>query len=287
MSIRSTIELPSGQAYRTVWPSNGVPAHFFHANAFPPDGYGPLLDQLSRNTALTALWARPLWKEPGRRRGVTWSSYADDLIAYLDQVDHPVVGVGHSMGATATLEAAARRPDLFLAVIAVEPVILPLGRVAITRLAPDVIKHGKQPLKATLEKPDRWPSREAAFRWFRDHRAYRRIATDRLDTFLDSALAEDEQGMHLAFTVPWEVHNYGAPSYVGRHLKKVRCPVLALRGKPSLFLEDDVWNHWQRIAKGVTFHSFPENGHLLPLEAPEAVAARINSWMEQCLPSSP
>ena len=49
-------------------------------------------------------------------------------------------------------------------------------------------------------------------------------------------------------------------------------PCVAIRGRPSIFLADAVWNDWKRSAPDTRFLEDARFGHLLPLEAPPVCA---------------
>lgn len=94
-------------------------AHFYAANGYPVQVYEPLMKLLADKFQLEALHNRAQWPNIGQPKDtVRWQTYANDLIHFLDSRQQakdigPVIGIGHSMGATSTIFAAAKRPDLF------------------------------------------------------------------------------------------------------------------------------------------------------------------------------
>lgn len=105
-------------------------AHFYAANGYPVQVYEPLLKLLSEKFQLEALHNHAQWPNIGQpKHTVRWQTYANDLIHFLDsrqESSHkaPIIGIGHSMGATSTIFAAAKRPDLFSQLILIEPAAL-------------------------------------------------------------------------------------------------------------------------------------------------------------------
>src|SRR5262245_60972400 len=93
----------------------GTPFHFLHANGYPPDCYRPLLQLLRIEYHVFGMLLRPLWGdiEPGTIKD--WTPFSDDLQLFLSAQSDPVIGVGHSIGATVTLRAALRNPGKFRA----------------------------------------------------------------------------------------------------------------------------------------------------------------------------
>ena len=107
---------------------------FLHATGLNARAYRTLLQPLGERFHVLAIDARGhgLTTLPARRFGYTsWRPHRDDLIALLEQhVTTPVTLAGHSMGATVSLLAAGRRPDLVAGLALIEPVILPAAGYA-------------------------------------------------------------------------------------------------------------------------------------------------------------
>lgn len=72
---------------------------------------------------------------------------------FRDQMTLPIVGIGHSMGATAILELARIHPRLFSSVVLMDPV---LG------LCPSVMNAGVTLVYSSSKRKDLWHSREEA-----------------------------------------------------------------------------------------------------------------------------
>src|SRR5512141_382967 len=96
---------------------DGLPLHFLHANGYPPDCYKPLFELLKTQYQVFGMLLRPLWKDSRPEDIRTWHSLSDDLRLFLSSQAGPVIGVGHSIGATVTLRAALRDPSQFRALV--------------------------------------------------------------------------------------------------------------------------------------------------------------------------
>ena len=97
---------------------------FAHANGYPPEAYRPLLTALTSDQHVSAILFQPLWpgSQPNGLRD--WQPLVEEVIQWADeQAETDVIGVGHSMGAIAILAAALRRPELFRALIVLDPVL--------------------------------------------------------------------------------------------------------------------------------------------------------------------
>lgn len=278
----------------------GPVLHFAHANGYPPGCYRAFLEPLAARYQVLASRMRPLWQpapDPGQLRD--WTVFADDLIATLEADERTreggVIGAGHSMGAFVTLIAAARRPELFRALVLIEPPFLlrrhRLGLHVFRRAAPQ-----RLPLVGrTLRRREHWDSVEEAFRYFRNKPVFRRIRDEVLEDYarhgtrLSPAPADDpvrHEGRALAFSKQWEARIYLSLTNHLPWLRRCRVPAVAVRGGDSDTLLPTVWRQWQRVAPSCRFLEIPGTGHLMPFEEPELSAQRIMDALDS-LPLTP
>ncbi|WPC05765.1 alpha/beta hydrolase [Pseudomonas benzenivorans] len=251
--------------------NQGAPAHFYHANGFPLRVYEPLLGRLSGSLALSGLACRATWPDigpPPRRRD--WQLYADDLIAFIEQeYQAPIIGIGHSLGATSTILAAAKRPELFKALVLIEPAMVSPALARLVRWLPKALMNRTDPARSTLRKADRWPDRQAFLQHYQNARGYKRFGPEALQALAEHGLVEGADGqVQLAFPKHWEAHNYTQPPNVMAQLQRLPMPCVAIRGKPSVFFSEQLWQEWQRRCPQTQFLEDLEHGHLLPLENP-------------------
>ena len=101
---------------------------FSHANGYPPGSYRILLNALGEylGQPVSTHAHRPLVSSEPAPTFLTWQTYASDLIGRIEGDEQgPVWLIGHSMGAASAILAAARRPDLFSGIVALDPVLVP------------------------------------------------------------------------------------------------------------------------------------------------------------------
>lgn len=248
---------------------SGPLAHFYGANGFPTGIYAPFLSHLRRQLTLGALHMRDTW--PGShppRFARTWELHADDLITHLDQTaPGPVVGIGHSMGACSTAIAAVRRPDLFTALVLIEPALV--TPPPLTHFLPMVLAQRFEPIYSTLRKPAHWPDAATFRAWVETARPYRRFAPEIITAMEQHMIRPAPNGgVELAFPPAWEAWNYLHASSVLPYLKRLTLPTLAIRAKPSRFSSADMWHEWAQAQPNLTIIDMPDHGHLTPMEAP-------------------
>lgn len=206
-----------------------------------------------------------------------WETYADDLIAFVEQqYKEPIVVIGHSQGATAAIIAVSKRPELFKSLILIEPASVSTFLGYLVKFTPYCIKKHFQPFKSGLKKQDIWETREAFFEYSRKHKAHRRISDSVLKDLTKFGLKPIENSKFiLTFSSKWETSNYTLAPTIWKYLKKVKIPIQVIAGKPSLFFTQDVRDKWGKISSNSTLEVNEKYGHLFPLEAPEICAKMI------------
>ena len=252
-------------------------AHFYGGNGFMTGVYIPLLTKLSEQFAITSLAMRGYWHDLPTVKKLTREEDAEILIDFLEKTqDKPIVGIGHSQGATATAIATAKRPELFSQLYLIEPVTFTKSQMLMMNSAPDELKIDREPLKSTQAKQSDWESIESYYDYLRAHRAFKRIDDNHLYIFAKNSLIQNEQGQYsLLFTPKQELASYFDTPFVNdalRDLNALDVPYTIIVGKPSMFISNDVRKVWERLVPVERIIELSDNGHLLPMEAPEQCA---------------
>ncbi|MDN5619594.1 MAG: alpha/beta hydrolase [Psychrobacter sp.] len=255
-----------------------APAHFYGGNSFTVGTYTPLLHELAATFDISSLALRGYWYDKPHSRRLTREQDADMLIEFLEKTqDAPVVGIGHSQGATATAMAAAKRPELFSQLYLIEPVTFTKNQATLYNLLPRSILLSREPFKSTSAKQSTWSNAHEYYESLRAQRAYRRISDEHLQIFAEQSLSKNPDDSYtLIFAPEQELANYFAAPHIDTALKKLRCPYTLITGKPTLFINHKVRRQWQQFVPDSRIISLLDYGHLLPMEAPERCAQIIN-----------
>ncbi|MBK8904131.1 MAG: alpha/beta hydrolase [Anaerolineaceae bacterium] len=262
---------------------NGRILHFAHPNAYPPAGFCQFLEPLTVDYHVYAIEHRPLWPGSRPEEMTGWRIIADDLIRFCDQMGwQQVIGVGHSLGAVATLYAAVARPDLFSQLILIEPVMLPPAILQKIAENPDAPAFSKM-VDGALKRRTRWDSRQAAFARFRRKAVFNRFSDESLWDYVNSATREGENGsVELVFPREWEARFYSMPPFhVWEAIEQLTHPTLAIRAAESDTLFPQAWELWQELQPKATFVEVPDCGHMLTLERPSHIAAIVQNYLKQ------
>ncbi len=260
----------------------GPLVHFASANAYPPAVYHRMLTLVAKAHRVLAVHHRPLW--PGSRPEEIddWQVIADDLIRFFDQQGLAnAIGVGHSLGAVATMMAALKRPELFRALVLIEPVFLPRAILAMLVSGQALDEPYETPLvKIARERRKWWPTREEAFTHYRSKQVFRRLSDEALwDYVRHGFVSEEGGGITLFYRSEWEARIYALPpTDVWDWVPQVTHPVLAVRGRETNTLSEQAWSLWKQLQPRAEFKEFQASGHLLPLERPDDVASKITDF---------
>ncbi|MBK6312412.1 MAG: alpha/beta fold hydrolase [Candidatus Microthrix sp.] len=107
----------------------GPPLLLAHATGFAGGLWQPVAAHLTGRASVWAVDFRGHGHSPAKPDDMVWTRVAEDAIAAAEYIVEatgtPVGAAGHSMGGAAALAAAARRPELFTAIWAYEPIIFP------------------------------------------------------------------------------------------------------------------------------------------------------------------
>ena len=257
------------------WGGDGPLALLSHANGFCAGTWAPLAEHLATRFRVLAFDARGHGEssKPEGARAYAWGEFVLDLIALterlLPELSQPQVAfaIGHSFGATATLEAAARRPDLFARIGLLDPVLVPPPDQGSESLA-----HRVDLADAARKRRQIWASRDEVRSAWRDREPFRDWDPRVFELYLQEGLRDRSDG-RVELSCPreieaaiYEANDRPDPFSAARRLSVPGLLVWAARGNfPRPFYE-------QVTNTGKTLRLVDvDAGHLLPMIAPETV----------------
>lgn len=272
--------------YELKNPNANQTAHFYGGNGFALGVYEPLLTDLAKHLTITALTMRGEWHDKPTASKLTREQDADILIDFLQKTqDKPIIGIGHSQGATATAIAAAKCPELFSRLFLLEPVTFTKAQTEQYNRASRATKMTQEPFKSTQTKQANWQTVDNYYQFLRQHNAYKRISDKHLLTYAHNSLkkASLEKGQNddltLRFPPEQELANYFGTPFIMDALAQIisdnQVPLQLIIGKPSMFISEEVRATWTNFLPNDNITVLPDYGHLLPLEAPEVCAELI------------
>lgn len=265
------------------WGDRGPLVLLHHANGFCAGLWTPVAEALAGRHRVVAIDARGHGDSdrPPETRAFLWDRFVDDLVEVAARLaaEHPdgrvAVGVGHSFGGTATLAAAARRPELFGRLLLLDPVLpLPPG------MRPDPDRMRRIRLMAATARRRRaiWPSRDEARASWARRRFFAGWDPQALDAYAAEGLRELPDGRVTLKCSP-EVEatifeNSGSLDVFGL-AAQVLAPTRILWARHGDFSRAA----YEKLAAGMRAAEVvdADTGHLIPMQRPELVVAEIRA----------
>jgi len=250
--------------------------HFAHANGFPGATYTAMLDHFSNDYRIIAV--DKLGHSADYPVNNNWSNLADELIEHIEQkAGMPVTGMGHSLGSILTFMAACKRPDLFRAVIMLDPPFFWGGAGLVFRLMKATgIADRFTPAKQSSGRKRLWLDMEAARRYFYGKPLFRAFDPQCLEDYITCGTVESGEGVSLAYDVETEVRIFQTmPDNISVYSSLRGVPGAIIYGKTSHAV------HMRSLRKFAARHGFTlstaPGGHLFPLERPHDAAAVVKN----------
>lgn len=254
---------------------------FAHANGYPPGSYQSLLESLSDFASVYTYDHLPLRMPEGPYKGVKWSHFADDYIGQLKQsFSEPVVLLGHSLGGTVSMLAAAQDCTLCSRLILLDPVFIPPKLQLAMRLLPRSKRQQMPMVRKALRRPNFFADYTEAFQFHRKARAFTNFSDEALWGYIRAGFGQRDDGVGLNFSREWEAEIYMSAPWVWSKLKRLKVPTLGLVGEQSDVIQARVIQRWQKVQKDVSIVVM-QGGHLFPLESPEAVVPFVNEFVSR------
>ncbi len=286
------LNLSDGRIHYLDWGGNGLPAHFLHGNGFCAGTYTPFIRYLIDDLHILASDVRGHGgsDQPGVDRVRHWDIFAEDLKNLTEQkMSAPVIGMGHSLGAVTTYIAAALYPHLFSAIILIDPVILPHRRLWLLTALRLLGLQGIIPLaKMARRRRREFKGKQEALRLFAAGRGiFKNWSKEFVQAYLECGLLEkDEKTAVLNCDPELEAQIFESiPLNVWRYAKRVRCPVLVIRGELSDVFVADVAQQLKNSIADYELQTVPRTGHFPPMEKPQDCANLILDFIERKIKS--
>lgn len=258
--------------------------HLAHANGFPPACYRLLVDAIADNHQVVALPSRPLWSPPpDPQQFHSWEVMADDLLAGLDEHNlESVIGLGHSMGGTASILASIKSPQRFKALILLDPTLLPrqlLWLIRLTNLMPGL----EMPLvRKALARKTTWESFDLALKRYQGRSLFAHWADGALEDYIRAISRENEAGqLDLIYPPDWEAQVYRTiPINIWKYVPKISVPCLVISGANTDTFTAKSVAYWRKLRPDISMITLPDTTHFLPMEAPQVIAQHINDFVD-------
>ena len=266
----------------------GQSIHIAPANGFPPATYLPLFEGLRERHRIVCLPPRALWPgigDPPAAAG-SWESLADDFVAgWQAHGLAPVIAVGHSFGAVASMLASIKARHLVRALVMLDPTIYTpklMAQVSASKKAHGEVRF--QLVDTAMRRRGIFETRESAFAYWRKRRFFADWADDALWRYTDAMLrpGPEGRGFTLEWPAAWEAWYYR--SFYPETWKDIpqldpELPLLVVRGADSDTFTAESAALVREALPRATHISVPGCGHLFPQSHPAETRAILEQWL--------
>jgi len=285
--IYHTFEGLGGEFSYIDWGGSGLLAHLSHATGFCSQTYTPIAEKLCRRLWVVGMDDRGHGRTtaPANPRNLKdWNVFADDLERLFAYLGEPVIAMGHSRGAVASLLLAVRRPDLIRALILIDPTILPFSwmwwwflakKAGLARFVPIAARAGR--------RNPFWPDRETILNAYRARHPFRFWQKGFLDGYIAGGTLDTDDGrIRLSCTPAWESRCFAVCSHdIWGKISRMQQPTLILYGKESdTFLAPAV-KRFQTKAPHAVIRGFDNTTHFVPMERPDQTVEAIFPFLKE------
>lgn len=249
--------------------------HFAHANGFPSACYEELFLRL--RDAVDVVMIPVLGADPAYPPDRSWTRLVDQVADSVRRQaqGRRVIALGHSMGAMTSFMAQQRYPDLFSAMIMMDPAYIPPAAglmVGLAKLTGQIDKV--TPAGRSLGRRSVWASREEAGASLRHKALFRDFTEACFADYLRHGLRDCPEGVCLTIPAEVEVEVFRhTPSNSWRYQRHLNVPLTVMAGETSIFTRKGSMHQLAR-SQGVPLQLLP-GGHLFPFEQPEATAQAV------------
>lgn len=242
---------------------------FSHANGFPAKTYNYLFECLAPfDINYVNQFAHSEYQVQH-----SWEKMTIELIKDIENNSQkPVIGVGHSFGATLTLIASQQRPDLFKQVILMDPPLFLSYKKHFIRIAKALNIQGRllPEARKTRVRKSQFTSRQEAYEYYQTKALFKDFHLKSFDAYIEHGIKKSDNGFQLAFSPKVEYQIF--KSIPARfEYKTIEVPTSLIYSNKYSVLQPPDLSAIQKSFPKIELIEF-DGGHLFPLEQPEKVA---------------
>jgi len=287
MQSYHTFKGPDGDFNYIDWGGSGPLAHFAHATGFCAGTYTPIAEKLCHRLRVLGMDDRGHGRTTAKadpRNLKNWDVFAEDQEQFFKHLREPVIAIGHSRGAVASLLLAIKRPDMIRALILIDPTILPFSWMWWWYLAKKTGFAKRVPIAARAARRNPlWPDTETILNTYRAKHPFRSWGRGFLEGYIaDGTTPTNNGGIRLSCTPEWESRCFSVCSHdIWRYIPQIRQPTLVLYGAASdTFLAPAV-KRFQTKTPHAVISRFDRTSHFVPMERPDDTVEAIFTFLQE------
>ena len=266
---------------------NSVALVFSHATGFNAQTYRQLFKQIDPSIDVYAIDQRGHGLTSAKadsHKLKSWRTYENDLIAFIDWLDRPVILAGHSMGGAVSTKVAAMRPDRVKALVLIEPVIMPamidpvmgiVRKFNLGQLIPlaSSAKNRRASFSSVDEAVENYTNKGAFKSWSR---------TWIEDYVIGGTVNNSQGGISLSCKPEWESKTFAVSgNKPWSAIKELKCPITVIKGEVGSSLHPLAVSRLKKYHPDIDYTLMKNASHFLPMEHPDQVAKIIQNAFDK------
>ena len=273
--------------HRSAVEPRQMTVHLAHATGFNAETYLSLLESLDPALEVYAVDARGHGLSRARavpRELRSWRRYQYDLQAFLETVERPVVLVGHSGGATASLQIAAEHPSWVAGLLLIEPVLVPPDKTTLAWWARLTGLSKRLPIaRGAARRRMEFPSQQEAVDNYEGKGAFRTWPRPWIEAYVRGGTREVPDGVRLTCERDWESRTFAvATTNPYLYIRRLQCPVTILTAQPQgPPCDAESTAEFVRLRPDTRLVLVEGASHFLPMEKPDMVRHELNRLLER------
>ncbi len=268
------------------WGGTGPIAHLAHATGLCAATYTPLVNLLNDELHIFGMDDRGHGKTTVTAdvsQLKNWDVFVDDLDLVLGTIDQPVIALGHSRGAVASMLLALRRPERIRALVLIDPTILPVYYTWFVYFARLSRLNRFYPIAARAAKRNpAWSNLETLYQAYQSKSMFKNWQKGFLEGYIqDGTHKMKAGGIRLSCEPAWEARCFSAyPPNLWHDVPKITQPVLVLYGEKSDTFLAPAAKRFQTKVPHAQLHCFKNTSHFVPMEKPRETAEAICDFVD-------
>jgi len=277
---------PDGLFHYIDWGGTGPMAHLSHATGLCAAAYTPLVNLLLHRLHVFGMDDRGHGKSTvaaDARKLKNWDVFVDDLEGLFAMIDQPIIAMGHSRGAVASMLLALRQPGRVRALVLIDPTILPVYYTWFVYFARFSGLNRFYPIAARAAKRNSaWTDRKTIFRAYQSKNMFKSWQKGFLEGYIEDGTHQtNEGGIRLSCEPAWEARCFAAyPPDLWQHVLKIKQPILVLYGDKSDTFLAPAAKRFQAKVPHAKMHCFRDTSHFVPMEKPRETAGAICDFVD-------
>ncbi len=258
---------------------------FAHANGFPAGSYNTFLSHFPDNTNIIALEKYGHCKSKPVNNN--WEAQVEELIEHVvnnHDTDHKTICLGHSFGGVISFIACCQRPDLFDALIMLDPPVLsglPAFAAKILKKTPWIDKYS--PAGKAKNRQKNWPKNTDMHATFAQRTLFKNFDSRCLNDYIKHGIIARNDQLELIFDAEIEASIFRSiPTNLSRYKGKLKIPATLVYGNQTTVFPHYTFNNFAKLNRRMNVQT-TDGGHMFPLESPEQTANLIIKLIEELI----